>query len=233
MSALEPMPTPRITFSAVQMTQLFGTLPPLTPELADYLAAELGIALGRYMRSKAQDDACQTKGQVRKTLQLLANERDHKHASGMARVNECYDSAFLIRLAAKSKGQDVDDHGRPIVNLKELAAVAMELLPDKRGPAADPSLWQFIWTLLYLYEAITGEKPTHNPYQKTDYKGGNDVFHSACDRFVSATIRIISRDFLGDDPISLPLTATYMQQIIRQGVSRRRRRRPEPPIETI
>jgi len=167
----------------------------------DAVRAAVTVEADRYLRWTKQEGAtpplsCQ-KAQLAKVkntarrlvaeVEKLAHHSDAEFAF-LYQLERLRLDTEILNDAGLATSMNIDVVTDLVAWLRNGATSASSLLDDRSGPKSRPSLNLFVRGLCQLYEEITGERATHNPYLKTEYKG---VPHSAAGRFVELIVRLV------------------------------------------
>jgi hypothetical protein len=165
------------------------------PEQTAYLKEQLAQVGGRYRRWRRQEAVTPRRRDQLDRLRRLQSSAS-RLVTELARLEE--DVKFRIGLCHPPKGDDecadlswrwqVVDQLSADLLLFKLAAKRAIVGASKRGPRLDVSLYLLVEALGKVYTKLTGESVTHNPYDKTLYRG---TPQSVAGRFILAAAKAI------------------------------------------
>jgi hypothetical protein len=193
--------TPAWTFSISQLDTAIDLLGDAASRKRDELRAAVMMEVDRYLRWTKQEDAtlplCCQKAQLTKVknaarrlvaeVEKLAHHSDAEFAF-LYQLERLSRDTEILKAAGLATSMNIDVVTVVVAWLRNGATSASSLLDRRSGPKSRLSLYLFVRSLCQLYEEITGERATHNPYLKTEYKG---VPYSAAGRFVELIVRLV------------------------------------------
>jgi hypothetical protein len=165
------------------------------PAQTTYLKERLAQIGGCYNRWRRQEAETQSRREQLDHLRRLQSATS-KLTAELATLDE--DAKFRIGLCHPPKGDDesadlswrwqvVDQLSADLLLFKTATKRAIAGA-SKRGPRVDVSLYLLVEALSDLYSELTGESVTHNPYDRTLYRG---TPQSVAGRFILAAAKAI------------------------------------------
>jgi len=203
---------PSFSFTDDQIKRLFNALPHVKRERGEIIE-QLARCASDYLWLRNQNREKATRAEQNAALKELA-----QFARGLEMKLRCLDMDTEWELMTRLAVFQASDSKNPLADLTDrleyfgyAATQALQTGKEKSGPRVQICLRRIVPRLANLYEAVTGERFSHNPKQKTQYVGRPK---SPAGRFIVAFFEIVDRT------VPQTLLSTEMASLVKSRKSR-------------
>jgi hypothetical protein len=176
------------------------------------------VEAGRYLRRTKQEEATPplsrqkaqlakvegAAGRLMREVEKLATSLDAEFAL-LYELQRRSRDAGISKVFDPATPRTIDDVLGLIAWLRDGAADGSSFVDDRSGPKSRRSLHLFVQSLCGLYQEVTGKQATHNPHDKTRYRGEPQ---SKAGRFVEFIVRLV------DPEVTPTQISTAMSRVV-------------------